>query len=248
MLNAAISGLFGVGGPVYINGMLAANTGTAVHGFGHSPTPPGTVFAPNDVPSNEGTLVTGSKTVKIMGAIGARLTSSAITCNFPVNLSDLHVPGGSDGGSGDHRRPTSVDYARGSGPGDSHQSGYRTRCTAFSRSNRDRGPAKVICFLTGHPVDVMTGEVLTDGVDFTLPGLIPVEFERNYYSRSHDKQGPLGPGWHHPLDAWVNEKGEDVEVHLPDGGCACMIARAGEIVSGTIWTATRCAAHPAGTA
>ena len=59
--------------------------------------------------------------------------------------------------------------------------------------------SKLICFLTGHPVDVMSGRVLADAVDFELPGPIPLVFERNYDSRDR-YEGPLGPAWHHPLD------------------------------------------------
>src|SRR5262245_60536686 len=82
---AAASRLSG-GGAVLINGMTAANTGMEVRGEKHIPTPPGTAFAPNDVPDNRGTLVTGSKTVSMGGASAARTTSLVSSCNFPVNL------------------------------------------------------------------------------------------------------------------------------------------------------------------
>jgi RHS repeat-associated protein len=76
--------------------------------------------------------------------------------------------------------------------------------------------SKVLCFLTGHPVDVMTGEVVASLVDFVLPGPMPLVFERNYYSRStHD--GPLGPGWHHPLDASLTDEGWRLTLRLEDG-------------------------------
>ncbi|APR75128.1 Rhs family protein [Minicystis rosea] len=79
--------------------------------------------------------------------------------------------------------------------------------------------SKLICFLTGHPVDVMTGRVLADAVDFELPGPIPIVFERNYDSRDR-YEGPLGPAWHHPLDVSVHETHEFqpvLKVRLPDG-------------------------------
>ena len=74
----------------------------------------------------------------------------------------------------------------------------------------------IICFLTGHPVDVDERPLLTDAVDFELPGPIPLVFERRYYSRSR-YEGPLGPAWHHPLDASVNEEKRRTVVRLPDG-------------------------------
>src|SRR6185437_7876652 len=61
--------------------------------------------------------------------------------------------------------------------------------------------------------------VLADGVDFDLPGPIPLVFERNYDSRDC-YEGPLGPAWHHPLDVSVNEVtrfAPELRVRLPDG-------------------------------
>src|SRR5215475_6796505 len=70
-LGAAIGGgigaVFGGGGPVFINMMPVGNTGIEVKGIPHIPTPPGVSFAPNDIPDNQGTIVTGSKTVHIAG-------------------------------------------------------------------------------------------------------------------------------------------------------------------------------------
>src|SRR5262249_56448064 len=69
------------------NAMPAGNTGTSVRAItNHVPTPPGTMFAPDDVPDNEGTIVTGSKTVSMGGSSAGRLTSMVSSCGFPVNL------------------------------------------------------------------------------------------------------------------------------------------------------------------
>jgi len=62
--------------------------------------------------------------------------------------------------------------------------------------------SKVICFLTGHPVDVVTGRMLTDAVDLSLPGPIQLELERTWYSDS-TYEGPFGRGWHHRFDQWL---------------------------------------------
>ena len=50
-----------------------------------------------------------------------------------------------------------------------------------------------------HPFDAADSYFYTDNVDFSLPGVIPLNFERTYYSYSHYK-GPLGVGWHHTYD------------------------------------------------
>src|SRR5262245_47143238 len=210
---AAASVGLGIGGGVLINGSPVANTGMEVRGERHLPTPPGTSFAPSDQPDHTGTIVTGSKTVSMGGASCARLTSLVSSCNFPLNLPTstcLAVPMGAPGLIGG---PPAMDKMA------AITRGIRTKW--FSNAlhkvlNPGKRLSKLICFLTGHPVDVVTGEVLTDAVDFELPGPLPLTFERNYYSRDR-ADGPLGPGWHHPLNASVQETEHRVTVRLPDG-------------------------------
>ena len=215
-VGAAVGAVMG-GGAVLVNGLPAANTGTDVKAvIKHFPMPPGVSFAPNDIPANKGTLVTGSKTVSFGGSSAARFGSMVSSCNFPVNLPTsvcMAVPVGKPvivGG------PTSMDTMA------AVTTGIRTKWfsnVVHKLLKPGKRLSKLICFLTGHPVDVMTGEVLTDAVDFELPGPIPIVFERNYYSRDR-YEGPLGPAWHHPLDVSVNEtyKFQTVlKVRLPDG-------------------------------
>lgn len=75
---------------------------------------------------------------------------------------------------------------------------------------------KSICTVTGHPVDVATGKMFTDHVDFSLPGPLPLVWERTWYSTSvYD--GPLGHGWHHSYDLELCEMDNAVAVRLADG-------------------------------
>lgn len=84
---------------------------------------------------------------------------------------------------------------------------------------------KAVCFVTGHPVDVIAGRLLTDAVDFELPGPIPLRFERNYDSAWSARPSPLGHGWSHTLDqaVWLEpgrlvlraEDGRELELSLP---------------------------------
>ncbi|NUP10715.1 MAG: RHS repeat protein [Polyangiaceae bacterium] len=76
--------------------------------------------------------------------------------------------------------------------------------------------SKVICFLTGHPVDVMTGELLAEETDAELPGTIPVVFERNYRSRESEAQS-VGPGWYHFFDAYIEPCPGRIMFRHPDG-------------------------------
>lgn len=52
---------------------------------------------------------------------------------------------------------------------------------------------------TSHPADVSEGHFYTKGRDFSIPGVIPLQFKRIYYSYSNYR-GPLGTGWHHQYD------------------------------------------------
>jgi uncharacterized Zn-binding protein involved in type VI secretion len=97
-IGAAMSAVFGGGGALFVNGLPAAGTGTDARNLlKHFPTPPGTSFAPNDVPDNQGTIVLGSKTVHFQGSSAARLSSMVSSCNFPLNVPTsmcLPVPAG----------------------------------------------------------------------------------------------------------------------------------------------------------
>ena len=77
---------------------------------------------------------------------------------------------------------------------------------------------KGLCTLTGHPVDVATGKVLTDAVDLELPGPLPFRLERTWYSTSA-YDGPFGAGWHHSYDLAlaVDASSSVAVVRLADG-------------------------------
>ena len=213
-ISAATSGLFGgsFSGPVLINGMPAANTGMQVKGRPvHIPIG-GTFVNP---PSNEGTIITGSKTVHISGTSGARLTSMVITCNDPVNLPTsvvMSIPMGAPVFTGG---PTAVDWMAVA------LSAIRTKWVSdklhgIFKAKPGSWRSKIICFLTGHPVDVATGRVLTGYLDFQLPGPSRFRFERNYYSAS-TYEGPLGFGWHHSYDQHVRAEDGRIILHSEDG-------------------------------
>ena len=75
----------GLSSDVRIMGMPAATVNsTATNAPAHLPMPPGTAF--QRPPSNRGTVVTGSVTVRINGRAAARHGDVATTCNDPVDL------------------------------------------------------------------------------------------------------------------------------------------------------------------
>lgn len=75
---------------------------------------------------------------------------------------------------------------------------------------------KGICAVTGHPVDIATGKVFTDRVDFEMPGPIPFRWERTWFSTS-TYQGPLGHGWHHSYDQKLYIDAEVILYQTGDG-------------------------------
>jgi RHS repeat-associated protein len=102
--------------------------------------------------------------------------------------------------------------------------------TAEGKMSRARAAwNRAVCFLTGHPVDVATGRMLTDHLDVALPGALPLRFERFYDSSLAWRETSLGFGWSHTLDQAVwpergrvvyrSEDGREVEfgtLDLPD--------------------------------
>lgn len=58
------------------------------------------------------------------------------------------------------------------------------------------------CFILGEPVDAATGSVYHTNTDFELPGPIPIEWKRTYYSDAA-VDGSLGWNWHHSYDLGI---------------------------------------------
>ena len=89
------------------------------------------------------------------------------------------------------------------------------RRLGINRNTRKR-VARAICFVTGHPVDVVSGNVFTTATDFVLPGPLPQVFEREWHSHeAYD--GNLGHGWHHSFDLAICELDDAVALRLADG-------------------------------
>ncbi len=84
-----------------------------------------------------------------------------------------------------------------------------------SKSKRNKIHKK-ICSITGHPVDIATGKVFTDNIDFELSGAIPFQWERSWFSTSK-YSGPLGHGWSHNYDIEMVEEGGAVAIRMSDG-------------------------------
>jgi RHS repeat-associated protein len=73
---------------------------------------------------------------------------------------------------------------------------------------------KIKCVITGEPVEVASGRVLTSQTDFELPGRIAIQFTRTYDTSAVDYEGLLGCGWIHPYEIHLWEDDEQQMVIL----------------------------------
>lgn len=228
-------------GPVlYWGAFPATNTGTeAKHVPGHILIPPGVAWAPFPKtpkpmihpgetpkpglpvkPEDDAVCVFGSKTVTVMGSNAVRLGDILLSCSEPVRLPSsvvMAVPKGAPiliGG------PPSLDLMAAA------FASLRTRFVsdslhaALSRMKPSRFRnmlSRAVCFLTGHPVDVATGRVITSCVDLELPGPMPLRIERVYSSGFASRDGPLGHGWSLSLDQSVWKERGKVVLLTDDG-------------------------------
>jgi RHS repeat-associated protein len=81
-----------------------------------------------------------------------------------------------------------------------------------------QGVKNALCKLRFEPVDVITGRMVYEGVDFELPGVLPIRWERSWYSDSA-YEGPMGYGMHHCYDLMleVDTRNMVILLVLPDG-------------------------------
>jgi RHS repeat-associated protein len=249
-------------GPVIINGMPATTVGTQAKnslGVPHILIPPGTAWAPMPkmprprfkgppdppgppvAPEGDAISVFGSATVTAMGSSAVRMGDKSMSCGEPVRLPSstvLAIPKG---------MPVMIGGPPALSLSDAVGALLKTKWVAgplhdlLSRMKPGRLRnllSKAVCFLTGHPVDVASGRVLTDHVDWSLPGPLPLAFERSYSSAWANRSGPLGHGWSHSLDqaVWTERgkvvylDGEGREIEFDTFDLADHVLRAGQSI------------------
>ena len=69
----------------------------------------------------------------------------------------------------------------------------------------------------GCPIGMTSGEERLAQTDFTLPGPIPVVWERVYRSGTSDRDGPIGYGWSTPVSERLRVTGDQVVLEDADG-------------------------------
>ncbi|MEM6601906.1 MAG: DUF6531 domain-containing protein, partial [Verrucomicrobiota bacterium] len=73
--------------------------------------------------------------------------------------------------------------------------------------------SKALCYMGFEPINLVTGAVVYEGVDFELPGPIPLAWERNWYSDSN-YDGWMGYGIHCNFDRAVELYPEEAAIGL----------------------------------
>jgi RHS repeat-associated protein len=127
---------------------------------------------------------------------------------IPGMCPSLAVAGGGGAGGG------------GSGGSAGGGSGEGGAGTGTGKSDAEGGGAtapNVDCTQEGHPVDVATGRMFTERVDFTLKGIFAFVWKRSYSTSRSDRDEGLGHGWTHD-HAWSIELRRDATVLVDDGG------------------------------
>ena len=214
-------------------------------GIPHLPVP-GILFFASGLPTytgNDAELFFGSYNVSIGGSYGVRLGEIAASCSDPIRMPTSLVLAIPKGLPVLNLAPMAPDLAmiaqqlalrglaslgrRGArlfrqfqeaSPFFRRLSHALGGCEAPPLAGRLRQMwARATRFVTGHPVDVVTGNLFTEIIDVELPGPLPLTIERVYESAGSDRQSTLGFGWNHSLDEsmWL-ERGRLV-VRLGDG-------------------------------
>jgi RHS repeat-associated protein len=74
------------------------------------------------------------------------------------------------------------------------------------------------CREEGHPVEVISGQVVDREIDLVLPGPIRVAWRRLYFSSFHADRSPLGRGgWTHELHQFIGVVKDDLVLRGPGG-------------------------------
>lgn len=237
-------------GPVLINGFHSTKTGDDAENkwlLPHVVIPPGTAWTPLPKPlklklkppiapdkpaepAGDAVMVSGARKVFFEGSNACRHGDIAMSCGDPVRLPLsvlIALPKGPPvliGG------PPSLDITTALKTlilRNKWTAGLLKQLCGLIANRRLRGIFSwIACHLTGHPVDVATGRLLTRSKEFELRGPIPLVFERFYSSGWSDRDSPLGFGWSHTLDerVWVERgrvvfksgEGQELEFHTYD--------------------------------
>ncbi|WP_321785145.1 RHS repeat-associated core domain-containing protein [Burkholderia pyrrocinia] len=226
------------GRPIFVNGMMRATAGTHAYHVPGLHFPLGESFVPPPTekpePSNDGESFMGSKTVLANNDPMSYMALEALSCwsvgmeppqhnsahtdrTYPSMPSSvmLPIPAG---------RPVLV----GGPPIMNMVAAAKGLFKGFQGSKWAKALADKLHLKSGflrcnvlkaEPVDVTTGEVVVEQSDFTVPGRLPLVWNR-YYASHARHAGATGFGWQTPavirLELMRNDDGIGASAHFPD--------------------------------
>ncbi len=163
----------------------------------------------------------------MMGITGSLcISNKAVTVGAGASASGASGTGGAGSGGGEGGGGGGSASGHG-GPGGGGGSGGGGNNTGASGPGKSSAPPEEKCTKEGHPVDVASGYVVDSATDLSLPGAIPLLWERRYSSSRREDQGAsLGPGWAHTFEQRIVE--DERVITLRDGeGRSIYFARVG---------------------
>jgi RHS repeat-associated protein len=225
-------------------GMVLPVVGLAqeIHGIFNPPvtTPaaPGSVEAPGDTakcskhpPSPEQFVAQGSDKVFINGQPAARVGDKT-TCDGPIGMQfspNVRIGGGTLTVRDIHDGKSAAAKIIGLIAG---MLLTRRGGKARPKPRKAPKPKSTIIKCVGRPVVVSSGAKLLDGaddLDFSLPGLLPIEWARRYDSSDLRDDGVFGKGWSLPyevrLERVAHPEGGELWVYVDEEGIRIELGR-----------------------
>jgi RHS repeat-associated protein len=167
-------------------------------------------------------IIVGAPTVLcelgMLGITGSPcMSNKAPTAGAGSSASSASGTGGAGGGGGEGSG-SGGDASGPQGPAGGGGAGGGGSNSGAAGPGKSTGPPEEKCTQAGHPVDVVSGNVVDTAFDFVLTGLIPVVWDRRYSSaRRTDENAPLGPGWALGFHQWMAPEGDTLALHDGDG-------------------------------
>ncbi len=175
----------------------AVKGSTSKHTPPHIPMGPGPFQKP---PANKGEIVTGSSSVFYEDKEAAMLGDTGKMCADPSDAPVGKVMG---------TAATVLIGGGGSGSDEERAAAAAAAMAAALAACNDMTNRPV----TGHPIDLTTGMLVSCFEDVSLAGQLPLQLARTYMSVNREKPGAFGFGWTHNYEESIERVGPGHPAH-----------------------------------
>ena len=204
-----------------INGSAVATVGSCIKScHGNEPGTLKEVVSLNTGGPNF--IIMGAPVVLIeLGMVGITgspcISNKAITVGAPANASKAGGTGGAGGGGGGGGG-AGGNASGAQGPAGGGGAGGGGSNSGASGPGSSSGASTEHQCQGGHPIDLVTGYVVDEATDISLPGMIPFTWKRTYSSsRRADKEASLGQGWAHGFEQRITEEEQVITLRDAEG-------------------------------